>query len=871
MLLPIVLAAVLQAAAVLPAGTQYDAKIPPLKEIAGHSPGEEITSTEAIAAYMRALAAAAPERTILVEYARSWEGRPLHMLAIGSPERMRNIAQVKAGLRRLADSRTLSNAEAERLIKELPAVTWLMHGVHGNEISSPDAAIALAYHLLAARQDPAVDAILKQTIVLIDPLQNPDGRARFLQQTLMGRAASPDPEPGSAEHDEPWPGGRSNHYLFDMNRDWFAQTQPETRGRTAIYLEWYPHVVVDLHEMGGDSTYYFAPPADPLNPHISKEQVALFDLLGRANASRFDEKGFAYFTREVFDSFYPGYGESWPLFQGSVGMTYEMASARGLVFRRADDTLLTFADGVIRHFTAGLMTAETTARNRERFVREFLDYRRNAVREAEQGAVRAYLVPPGADPARSERLARLVASQGIEVRKSQESMKVGDRTLPAGTYIMPAAQPAGKLLRTLMDPHTPQPEAFVKEQNRRRKKRLPDQIYDVTAWSLPEVYDVEALTSATAPSVRSEALGARAEKAAAPLPAARVGYLMPWGSGTAEAVAEALQSGLRVLTADQPFTLGGRRYPMGTALVRTAENPADLASRLGTIAARCAAEVVPVNSGFVDEGISLGSNEVVPLKKPRVLLAWDYPAQSMSAGWTRYTLERRYRQPVTVVRMGSLGRIDLRRFDVIVLPAGNYGSVLNGDSLRRLKDWISAGGTLVTLGEASRWAARENVGLLATRTELRDGRGEIETTEKEQKKNEPSPKPLDLEKAIQPEKERPEATPGALVRVVLDAEHWLSAGTDGEIQVIVEGQRVFTPIKLDQGRNVGVYAKKDRLVAGGLVWDEAQDLLTQKAYLIHQTMGRGHVIAFSEDPNYRAFTEATQLLFINAVLLGPAH
>ncbi len=871
MLPALILAVAAQAVAILPAETPYDAKIPTLKEVVGHESGEEITSPEGIVTYLRALSAAAPERAILVEYARSWEGRPLHVIAIGSAERMRDIAKTKAGLQQLAETRTVSNAEAERLVKELPVVTWLMHAVHGNEISSPDAAIALAYHLLAARQDPTVDTILKESIVLIDPLQNPDGRARFLHQTLLGRAASPDPEPASAEHDEPWPGGRSNHYLFDMNRDWFALTQPETRGRVRIYLEWYPHVIADLHEMGGDSTYFFAPPADPLNPHISKEQEALFELLGRANARRFDEKGFAYFTREVFDSFYPGYGESWPNFHGSVGMTYEMASARGLVYRRSDETLLTFADGVLRHFTAGLTTAETAARNRARFLREFLEYRRNAVREGEQGSVRAYLMLPGPDPARCERLARLVAAQGIEVRRSIEPVKVGEVTAPEGTFIMTAAQPAGRLLRTLMDPHTPQPDEFVREQDRRRRKRLPDQIYDVTAWSLPQLYDVPILTASGAVNVRSVALEPVPDSGASSPPAARVGYLMPWGSGAAEAVVEALQAGLRVRTADQPFMLGGRRFSIGTAFFRASENPTDLPARLGPIAARCGAEVVPVDSGYVEEGISLGSNQIVALKAPRVLLAWDSPAQGMSAGWARYALERRFRQPVTAVRVNSFRRVDFSRFDVIVLPAGAYSPALDGDMLRRLKDWIGVGGTLITLGEASRWAARENVGLLATRTELRDGRGDVEPSEKEQKKNEPSPKPLDLEKAIQPEKERPESVPGALLQVVLDTEHWLVAGTDGEIQAIVEGQRVFSPIKLDLGRNVGVYAKKDRLVASGLVWDEAQDLLAQKAFLIHQPMGRGHVIAFAEDPNYRAYAEATQLLFLNAVLLGPAH
>jgi hypothetical protein len=357
----------------------------------------------------------------------------------------------------------------------------------------------------------------------------------------------------------------------------------------------------------------------------------------------------------------------------------------------------------------------------------------------------------------------------------------------------------------------------------------------------------------------------------ATLSAAKVGYVLPWGSGAAAAVVEALQKGIRVRSANQSFTLSGRKYEPGAAIIRTADNGEHLTRVLGEIVARHGAQAVPIDSSFTEDGISLGSNEVVPLKASRVLLAWDSPTRSDSAGWARYTLERRWGQPVTVVRTSSLSRVDLRRFDVIVLPSGTYSGVLAGESQRRLKDWVRAGGTLVCLADASRWAAQESVGLLETRTELRDGRPEVEPSEKDQKKPEAPPKPFDLETAILPERERPSAVPGAVLKVIMDPEHWMSFGTDGEIQVIVEGQRVFTPLKLDKGRNVGVYARKERLVSGGFVWDDCQELLGQKAYLMAQPLGQGHIIAFAEDPNYRAFTEATQLVFLNAVLLGPAH
>ena len=859
-------------------GSRFDPRIPTLEQVTGHATGQAITTPDGVHAYLAALAAAAPDRTRLVEYARSEEGRPLEVLVIASPERIDRLEEVKKGLRALADPRSLAAGDADRLARDLPAVVWLLHAVHGNEVSSTDAALALAYHLLAAQDDPAAEAARKEAIVLLDPLENPDGRARFLATNGAAAGPVPDAEPLSAEHDEPWPGGRANHYLFDMNRDWFAQTQPETRGRLRVFLDWYPHVAADLHEMGGESTYYFAPPAKPFNPHFSAAQHDWLEAFGRAIAARFDEAGQAYFVRDVFDSFYPGYGESWPMTHGTVGMTFEQASARGMRWRRDDGTELTYLDGVRNHFRAGLATVETAARGRAKLLRDFLEFRRAAVREGETGPVRAYVLSPGVDPSRARRLAGLLVSQGIEVRLASRELQAAGRSFPAGSYVVPAAQPAGRLVRNLLDPRVAMDDAFVKEQDRRRKRRRPDQIYDLTAWSLPLLFDVDCAGLAALPAgdTRPFAAGPAAAAAGA-VPAAKVAWLLPWGSATAAAVAEALGSGLKVRVAEEGFRLAARDWPAGTAIVRVAENPADAAAVLGRIAARHGVAPTAVDSGFVEDGLALGSDRVRDLPRTRVLLLWDRPTQSTSAGWARWVLERRYGQPVTVVRTASLRRADLRRFDVIVMPSGEYGEALGG-SVARLRDWVEGGGTLVALGEASRWLTREKVGLLATKTELRDGRPEGEDEGKGDRKDEsggkdkgPAKEPFDLEKAIQPERERPDAVPGALLRVELDREHWLAAGSDGAIQALVESRRVFTPLKLDKGRNVGVYARKDDVVASGLVWDETRDQLAQKAFLMDQPVGEGHVIAFAEDPNNRGYSEGTELLFVNAVLLGPAY
>lgn len=854
---------------VLAPGVRHDPGIPTLEEVVGHDFHEAITHPDQVTTYLEALAAAAHDRTRLIEYARSWEGRPLHLLVIGTAERMARLEALKSDLRRLAHPDDLTGPEAERLLAELPVTVALLHSIHGNEISGAGAAMAEAYHLLAATDDPLVDRILAESLVLIDPSQNPDGRARFVAHWLQNRAFPANPDPSAAGHDEAWPGGRTNHYLFDLNRDWFAMTQPESRGKTAALLEFQPHVVADLHEMGYNSTYYFPPNAVPGNPWTTDAQEESLERIGRNIAGRFDQRGFPYFTREVFDAYYPGYGVSWPMAHGAVGMTFEQASARGLVIRRDDGSLLRYGDGVLHHALAALATLETAALNRDRLLRDFLEYRRSAARlPAAEGGPAAYVLHAAHDPAMARRLAVLLARNGIRVMRAAEPVRIAGRTLPAGdSYIVPLRQPAARLARNLLDPTTAMDEAFVRRQIERRAVRLPDEIYDITAWSLPLLWDVEAVPAERMPDVRGTLVQPDLDpgRDTRSLPAARVGYLIPWSSAGARAAAAALNDGLTVRTARDGLTIGGREMPAGTALLRAAENPADLADRLAAIAARTEAEIVPVDDGFKDAGISLGSNRMASLPRPSVLLVWDEPTRPYSAGWARYTLEQSYGVPATAIRAETLGRIRWDDYDVIVLPDGDYEDVLA--PLRdRLGTWIRDGGTLITMAESSRWAAR--TGLLETSTELRGGAAEFGGT-----RPEPAPReqPIDLVEAITPPTEPPVHVPGAILNVELDTEHWLAAGSDGRIGAMVDGDRVFTPLTLDAGTNVGTYAAGADLVAGGIVWQEGLDQLMNKAFLIHQPMGRGQLIAFAEDPNYRAYAEASALLFVNAVLLGAAR
>ena len=858
-------------------GTRYDPDIPTLEAVAGHGFREAVTPPDDVIRYMEALAAAAPERTRLIRYAESWEGRPVVVLVIGSAERMSRIEEVKAGIARLADPRGLSDEEAETLLAELPVVTALMHGIHGNEITPSGAAMAEAYHLLAAVDDPDVDLILSESLVLIDPMENPDGRNRFVYQNQIAQARWPDEASVSAEHDEPWPGGRGNHYLFDLNRDLFIQSQVETRGKVDILLEFRPHIVADLHEMGGDATYFFPPTAPPSNPWYGERQVALMDVFGEAIAARFDARGFAYFNREVYDLFYPGYVDMWPMGYGALGMTYEQASPRALVLRQSDGDLLTYGDGVLHHFTAAIETALTAARNRDRILRDYLAFRREGIALGERGPAEIVL-HSAHDPGMAERLAMMLAENGIDVFRAAGPVRVGERTLDAGSsFIVPLDQPAHRFIHNLLDAHVPMEEEFVRRQIERRANRQSDEIYDLTAWSQSLLWDVEALetsaTGARGAAVTADEAGARPEVRgddasggpAAALPEAIVGYLVPWGTNGAAAVTEALRAGIRVRAAGAEFTLAGRRFGVGTAIVRASENDPDLRQRLADIAARHRAEVVPIDDAYVREGMSLGSRRVRGLREPRVLLVYDAPGQSYSVGWTRYVLERRYGQRTTAVRASTLGRARLADYDVIVFPSGNYGGAVGGGLLDRLRTWMRDGGTLITMAESSRWASR--AGLLAAETERRGGRADGDDPPEAGTPDQP----IAYLDAISPADESPEGVPGAILRTLLDTEHWLAAGTDGEIGVLVEGSRIFRPITLDEGTNVGRYADLDRLVLGGIVWEESRPQLASKAFLIHQPVGRGQLVAFAEDPNYRAYAEATQLLFMNAVLLGPGR
>ncbi len=864
-------------------GATYDASVPAFGKVLGYDAGERITSHAGILQYFDALSATAGSRIKVFEYGRSWEGRKLIYAVVASESNMKRLPEIRAGMRRLADPRVTSDAEAAKLIATLPATAWIAAGVHGNELSSTEAVMLAAYHLLAARKDPLAADILANAVVFLVPTQNPDGHDRFVRHFEQTEGIEPDAYPQSAEHVEPWPGGRGNHYLFDLNRDWIALTQPEIHGQVKALLEWHPLVFVDLHEMGSDSTYYFAPEAAPFNPHLTKDQVAALDWFGKNNARWFDRFGFSYFTRDVFDAFYPGYGASWPSYYGSIAMTYEQASSRGLLMRRTDETTFHFRETVQHHFVAAMATVETAARNRERLLRNFYAYSKTAVEEGRAEKVRTYILPRRGDVAAVDKLAGLLAGQGVEVKRAAGVLRAAGVEYPAASYAIDMAQPARRLVRTLLDADVKMEEGFIKEQERRRAKKLPDEIYDVTAWSLALMFNVEVVAAAGPAEARFEMVDAGKPPAGRLThPAATLAFLAPWGSAAqGRLLTSALRQGLRVWSSDKPFVLTGRPYPAGTLIFKVKENGEGLAARLAKLAASTGAEIAGTDSGWVEEGADLGSRHVKELRRPTVALAWDRPVSSTAAGWTRFVLERQYHYPVTPIRTQSLMDADLAKVQVLILPDGaaeSYASILGEGGIRRLKEWAAAGGTIVAMQGALAFLAGPKVALLDLVREnaARPSEAEKKTPEKPAEAGarvdgKVLASEADYQKAIRADKETPDPVPGVLVRARLDPDHWITAGASPTVNAMFSGRDIFAPMKIDKGVNAAVFLPSDQLVAGGYLWRENREQLTYKPLVVVQRQGRGYVIGFTCDPCFRAYLDGMNVLFLNAVFRSPAH
>ena len=534
---------------VLPAPVVAQQAPPSPEQFLGYGIGAQFTDYTGVRAYSRALAEASP----LVDYrpyGRTPEGRELIQLVIASPEHMARLDQILALNAEL--TRGVPEARARQIAASNPGVVYFSYGVHGNESSSSEAALWTMWDL--ARGAPEVAGVLDSLVVIVDPVVNPDGRDRYVQWYRSVVGSTPNADPQTREHREPWPGGRFNHYLFDLNRDWAWMTQPETRARLATWWRWNPQVHVDFHEMSPQSTYFFFPAAAPINPIYPDHVLEWGRRFGEGNARAFDVHGWPYFTGENYDMLYPGYGDSWPSLHGAIGMTYEQAGggSAGLAFERTDGDTLTLQQRATQHRTSGQATLRTAAAGKTRLL---LDYAQ-AHRTAGEGHQDILLVP-GREPWRLEELIDHLLKQGIEVERSQAGFRAAGRgypgmttrqQFPAGTVRVRAQQPRGRLAMTLLEPET---------------ELRAEYSYDISAWSLPYAYMVEAHQTTARPQAGWVAV-TQANLGAEGVPAAGYGYLVEPGTRGAAGVARYLREGGAVRVLNRAATFEGRVWPAGS-------------------------------------------------------------------------------------------------------------------------------------------------------------------------------------------------------------------------------------------------------------------------------------------------------------------
>lgn len=857
-----------------PVFNQYQQSVPTVKDTLGYEMGARISSPDAIYKYFQTLSERYSERVRLIEYGRSWEDRPLYFVAVSAPHHIAQLDKYSQRMAAFGDPRKTSAREAEQLMNKLPSSVWLSYGVHGNEISSPEAAMMTLYHLLADTSDETKNW-LENTVVFIDPLQNPDGRARFVSRYYATVGLTHDADRRSAEHNEPWPQGRSNHYLFDLNRDWIALTQPEIKGQVAALKEFPPLLFVDLHEMGGDSSYYFTPEARPYNPYITESQREILHWVGRNNANWFDNAGYDYYTREIFDAFYPGYGASWPLYSGSVAMTYEMASARGHTFARKDGTTLTYLDGVERHFTSSLATIQTASERREALLKRYRDYRVSAVNEGRESEQRTLIIADPKNVAGQQRLASLLQEHGIEVSRNSKAIDACGNQYPEGSYFIDMAQPNYRLIRVLLDEQINMAGDFIEQQQQRKANLLADQIYDVTGWSLPLMFNVnisacdEVVRVPTAQEIIEPIKPGTVQNLEA-----RVAFLVRSGdTNSSRFIASALRAGVNLKQSELSFTHEkAGTFAAGSVIVTRADNQrSDLPSVLTRLARETGVDIVGVDSSWIAKGPNFGSENVQSLAAPTIAMAWDEPVSSLSAGHTRFVIERQIGYPVMAIRTTQLVQSDLAGIDVLVMPESqaSYSSYFSTASVEKLRRWVEQGGVLITLGSATGWAVEAN--LLSTHMEYAadsatPAMNEEETLQAAQLIESES----QLKEVVKASDKRPDYVPGALVRVKVDQNYWLTAGVQRELVATFTGDQVFAPLSIDDGRNLAWFAQQEEVLASGLLWSEIKRQIPFKPQLMVEPMGDGMLIAYAQSPTYRAYMDGWIPILTNSLFLAPA-
>jgi hypothetical protein len=808
-------------------------------EYLGYELGDRYTPHHKVMDYARHIAENS-DRAILDVYGETYENRELVHLVVTSPGNHQNLEEIRTNNLKLTG---LMDGDPTDMRK---AIVWLSYNIHGNETSSSEAAMSTLYQLNDPGNSEAA-GWLENTVVVIDPMINPDGRERYVNWFRGITGSEYDPKVESREHDEPWPGGRSNHYYFDLNRDWAWQTQQESQARAVIYKEWMPHVHVDFHEQGYNSPYYFAPAAEPLHEAITDWQREFQTTIGENHTSYFDEEGWLYFTKQRFDLFYPSYGDTWPTFNGAIGMTYEQAggSLGGAAVITVDDDTLTLRDRLVHHTVTGISTVEVTSMNADRVVSEFENHFNNAV-ENPSGQYKSFVVDADNDPDKIYDLLTFLDNQQIRYGRAGSSGRSDGYNYMTGEterfnyedqdIIISAYQPNSQLARVFFEPDPALSDSLT---------------YDITAWEAHYRFGLSGYATERRidPEVEVSADDFWSSNyTGVERPYA---YIAEWGSmHDARFLAEITKIGVGSRFSTVPFTVDGNEYTRGTLVITRAGNK-NLGDRFDEIVRDAAAKhgrsLHGAASGYVQEGADFGSSDVAFIETPEVAIFLGEGTSSLAAGEVWHFFDQQLNYPATLFHTHQFSGTDLDDYNTIVMPSGYYSDMLNESGRTKLTDWIRSGGKLIAIDNAvSRLSGLDNFQVSTkSMTEDEDEAAEIELRLYDQRSREYAMN----------------TTPGSIFRTTLDQTHPLAYGYGSDYYSLKTDASAFE--YLDSGWNVGTI--RDDAHMSGFAGQNAKQNLEGSLNFGVQSLGSGDVVYMVDNPLFRGFWENGKLLMVNAL------
>lgn len=906
-------------------GATYDPKVAVPETLFGAPLGSRIASHGEVLAMLRAIADTS-DRARMVPYGQTYEGRPLMVCMLTSPANHARLGEIQAGARALWDPRGGDDLGA--IIQHQPAIAWMGYGIHGDETSATEAAVPVAYHL-AASMDPDVVKVMDEVVVVLDPCLNPDGRERIRSMVVQSAGYRANLDNGSMQRGR-WPGGRGNHFLFDMNRDWMAGEAPETRARWAILQEYPPQLFVDAHEMSGLDTFLFYPQAAPRNEHLPERLDHWQKVLAAGAAAVFDGYGWGYYTREWADALYPGYSDAWGSLTGAIGMLYEQGRTIGAPLERESGEIVSYRETVHGQVAASMANVVTFAENRVPILQDYLAHRQKAVAGGTRLADRMFAVRPSGDVDRDARFIRTMVGQGIEVRRAEAEFTAtnswhalggrssGSATFPAGTWLIAARQPQGAMVRTYLEFDPELTQEFLEKERASIERGEGSKIYDVTGWNLGHQMGLDcAWISET--TVPTEVQGSLAAPAG---PVGDISGAYAWvldgeDGRSLRFAALAMESGLELHVSDKDFDVsvrgegGGpmeRSFLRGSFLIRRHENQEGMEELILDAAGRSKARVYAVVSGRAPgDGPDLGGGHFGLLEAPKVAILSNTPVSPTGFGHVWSYVDQELGLPATLVDAQSFGDVDLSRYNVLIAPPG-AGSVL-ADESAALESWVRAGGTLVAIGSSALAVAQEKLPYSSNRLrrdvleELddyawparrqRDSRAvtvdrssiygpdtpaaAIEGGESNAEEGEEEV-PASEESSSKP-KEKPEEKPedldrwrrgfspaGVILRGEFDGRSWITSGIAAENRAV---PFAGSRVLMSKGRPAVRLADAPALRLSGLLWPEARERIADSAWLTVESLGRGQVISFVTSPVFRGSWRGTARLLGNAVVLGP--